>query len=70
MFGKDMIVKTFIDARKDFATEFLAEIENEGYSTIAQVRGALYTSLEVLEKLEKSQEYEKAARLDNLTDKL
>jgi len=55
MFGKEIIVKTFIDARKDFITEFLAEIESEKYSTMAQVRGALYTSLEVLEKLEKKE---------------
>jgi len=35
MFGNEMIIKTFIDARKDFATEFLAEIEREGYETMA-----------------------------------
>ena len=64
----ELINKTFINSRKDFITTFLKEIEDENYETMAQVRGALYISLDVLENLEKSHEYEKAARLDNLTD--
>lgn len=64
----ELINKTFINSRKDFIETFLEEIKSENYETMAQVRGALYISLDVLENLEKSHEYEKAVKLDNLTD--
>ena len=44
--------KTFINSRKGFITEFLEEIEEQDYTTMAQVRGALYKNLEILERVE------------------
>ena len=64
----ELIAKTFINARIDFVTTFLEEMEVEQYQTMAQVRGSLYIQLEVLEQAKKAHEYELAARFDNLTD--
>jgi hypothetical protein len=67
MKNSELIARTHINANHIFITDFLEEIESEGYETMAQVRGALYVQLDIVEKMKKAHEYEVEARLDNLT---
>ena len=52
----ELIAKTFINARIDFVTTFLEEMEVEQYQTMAQVRGSLYIQLDLLEQAKKAHE--------------
>ncbi len=63
----EIAVKVHLRTSIELITNFLQEMEEENYQTIAQVRGALFVQLGANEKAEKAFEYEVAARLDNLT---
>lgn len=68
MTNNEVAVSTFLKTKIEFITEFLAEIDREGYETMAQVRGALYVDLDKAETAKKAYEHERDAKLDNLTD--
>ena len=46
-----MIGTVMINAKLQAYNDLLAEIDTEGYGTIAQIKGVLHSSIESLEKL-------------------
>ena len=46
-----MIASTHINAKLQAFNDLLAEIETEGYETIAQIKGVLHSNIESLERL-------------------
>ena len=62
--------ETFIRLNRQFAEELLAEIKNEGYTTISDVKGALFNTLDALrlsELQEMSLQYQADANADHFT---
>ena len=63
--------QTFIRLNRQFAEELLAEIKNEGYTTINDVKGALFNQLDALrltELQEMSLQYQADANADHFTE--
>ena len=63
--------ETFIRLNKQFAEELLAEIKSEGYTTVNEVKGALFNHLDALrltELQEMSLQYQAEANADHFTE--
>ena len=65
--------ETYIRLNRSFVEDFLAEIKKEGYTTISEVQGSLYNTLDALRLAEfqseemTSERYHEEASADHLT---